>query len=193
MDPAEVLAVEIKQFVGPGMKSLVPRVIGQTAGAMSSKGGGSRPSRRWDEASLLEEIRINCGDEEVRIAKRLLEWAMANALEVTWGRGALEGGFRTKLNGFDVFGIGAGSWGANVSHAFGHNNTKPPFDAESKRRELLAKFNTIPGINWGDEVATGNRWPHFPIAVLKQPNGCDQFIGVLGWLLDEIRASTRSQ
>lgn len=33
MDPAEVLAVEIKQFVGQGLRSLVPRVIGQTAEA----------------------------------------------------------------------------------------------------------------------------------------------------------------
>jgi hypothetical protein len=33
MDPAEVLAVEIKQFVGQGLRGLVPRVIGQTAEA----------------------------------------------------------------------------------------------------------------------------------------------------------------
>lgn len=30
MDPAEVLAIEVKQFVGSGMKRLVPRVLGQT-------------------------------------------------------------------------------------------------------------------------------------------------------------------
>ena len=33
MDPAEVLAVQIKQYAGQGMKTLVPRVIGQTAEA----------------------------------------------------------------------------------------------------------------------------------------------------------------
>jgi Domain of unknown function (DUF4268) len=33
MNPAEVLAVEIKQFVGQGLRGLVPRVIGQTAEA----------------------------------------------------------------------------------------------------------------------------------------------------------------
>ncbi len=30
MDPAEVLAIEVKQFIGEGMKTLVPRVLGQT-------------------------------------------------------------------------------------------------------------------------------------------------------------------
>jgi len=44
MDPAEVLAVEIKQFVGEGMKTLVPRVMGQTAEAEKKKRprGGTR-------------------------------------------------------------------------------------------------------------------------------------------------------
>ena len=31
MDPAEVLGVEIKQYVGSGVKTIVPKVIGQTA------------------------------------------------------------------------------------------------------------------------------------------------------------------
>ncbi|MBA3355608.1 MAG: DUF4268 domain-containing protein [Pyrinomonadaceae bacterium] len=34
MNPAEVLAIEIKQFVGQGLRGLVPRVIGQTAEAI---------------------------------------------------------------------------------------------------------------------------------------------------------------
>jgi len=37
MDRAEVLAVEIKQFVGEGQTGLVPRVIGQTAEAIEKK------------------------------------------------------------------------------------------------------------------------------------------------------------
>jgi len=38
MNSAEVLAVEIKQFVGSDMKTLVPRVIGQTTKAEATKG-----------------------------------------------------------------------------------------------------------------------------------------------------------
>lgn len=37
MDPAEVLAIEIKQFVGQGVKTLVPRVVGQTSEAQIKK------------------------------------------------------------------------------------------------------------------------------------------------------------
>jgi hypothetical protein len=49
MDPAEVLAVEVKQYVGTGLKTLVPRVIGQTAEAEIRKGSGRRKSPRTEE------------------------------------------------------------------------------------------------------------------------------------------------
>jgi hypothetical protein len=39
MQAAEVLAIEIKQYVGEGHKTLVPRLIGQTAKAQATKGG----------------------------------------------------------------------------------------------------------------------------------------------------------
>ena len=55
MDPAEVLAVEIKQFVGQGMKTLVPKLIGQTAEAEKKK-AAPRESRQWDEKSIFDEI-----------------------------------------------------------------------------------------------------------------------------------------
>jgi hypothetical protein len=48
MDPAEVLGVEIKQYVGEGMKTLVPRVIGQTAEAEGKK-GGTKGGRTFDK------------------------------------------------------------------------------------------------------------------------------------------------
>jgi hypothetical protein len=55
MDPVEVLAVEIHQYVGHGLRTLVPRVMGQTAGAQARKGAGSRQARTWDEASFVNE------------------------------------------------------------------------------------------------------------------------------------------
>ncbi|MEO2035014.1 MAG: hypothetical protein ABGZ35_23275, partial [Planctomycetaceae bacterium] len=49
MDPAEVLAVEIKHFVGPGLKTLVPRVIGQTAESRKGTASTIRKVPRTEE------------------------------------------------------------------------------------------------------------------------------------------------
>jgi hypothetical protein len=48
MDPAEVLGVEIRQYVGLDVKTFVPRVIGQTAEAQQKK-SVTREGHEWDE------------------------------------------------------------------------------------------------------------------------------------------------
>lgn len=49
MNPAEVIAIEVKQYVGvDGTKTLVPRVIGQTAEVEARKGHrAAGPRRQW--------------------------------------------------------------------------------------------------------------------------------------------------
>ena len=61
MSPTEVLGIEIKQYVGDGdLKTLVPRIVGQTEQARIQKIGGGRSSSAevdWDhyEAQLRPE------------------------------------------------------------------------------------------------------------------------------------------
>ena len=46
MNPAEVIAIEVKQYVGAdGTKTLVPRVIGQTAEVEARKGRRTTSAR----------------------------------------------------------------------------------------------------------------------------------------------------
>jgi hypothetical protein len=48
MNPAEVIGIEVRQYVGEGLKTLVPRVLGQTAEAQQRKGRAvSGPRREW--------------------------------------------------------------------------------------------------------------------------------------------------
>ncbi len=56
MDPAEVLAVEIRRFVGEGLRTLVPRVHGLTAEAEGKKSAVRREGRQWDEASYFADM-----------------------------------------------------------------------------------------------------------------------------------------
>jgi hypothetical protein len=41
MDPAEILALELRQFVGEGLRTIVPMVYGQTEGARQKKATGA--------------------------------------------------------------------------------------------------------------------------------------------------------
>jgi hypothetical protein len=93
MDPAEILAIEIKQYVGEGRKTLVPRVIGQTAGAEQKKSAGGREFRKWDEPSFFEDLETRRGPAESAVARKLLEWAKRAMPEIWWGEGKKDGSF----------------------------------------------------------------------------------------------------
>jgi len=62
MDRAEVVAVEIRQYVGQGLKTLVPRVVGQTVEAHQKKASGPREGRQWDEASFFRVVPVSLRD-----------------------------------------------------------------------------------------------------------------------------------
>jgi hypothetical protein len=97
MDPAEVLAVEIRQYVGQDLKTLVPRVIGQTAEAQQKK-FVARKGRQWDELSFLQELESRCSAEDAEVARKILQWAKSNSLRIDWGKGAKDGSFFPMLD-----------------------------------------------------------------------------------------------
>lgn len=62
MTPAEILGLEIKQFIGQeNIKTLVPRVIGQTAAADNTKGFNKGKELNWDEVTFFEDLLVQRG------------------------------------------------------------------------------------------------------------------------------------
>jgi len=96
MDPAEVLAVEIRQYASGALKTLVPRVIGQTEGAKQKTPGIIRETRKWDERSFFEELTKNQGKEVTEIVKSLYGFAEKIG-KVDWGTGSGSGSFTLKV------------------------------------------------------------------------------------------------
>lgn len=184
MNPAEVLAVEVKQFVGEGIRTLVPKVIGQTAGADRKK----RPSggKRWDEISFITTLRAQRGDREAEVAKRILEWAKVHMPSIWWGQGKKYGGF---IPGIDH----KGKWhqlievwtNGYVELQFQYMKTKsPPFDKRESRLEFLRRCNEISGVNIPEEAI--EKRPSIPLSVLANKEALEQFLSVLEWAVREI-------
>ncbi len=154
MDPAEVLAVEIRQFAGPSIQTLVPRVIGQTAEAESRKGGGgsSGNKRQWDEGSFFAEMLSRHGAATTEIAHHILKWAQAHVTRVWWGRGTTNGSFvpvqEVGDENHQLFAVFTGGSKAppSLEVYFYWYAYKPPFDNPDKRREMLRMLNEIPGV-----------------------------------------------
>jgi len=91
MDPAEVLAVEIKHYAGQGWKSLIPRVIGQTEEAREKK--NPHTERQWDEKSFFQELASRRSSDDAEVARNILEWAKNKLPRFWWGKGKQDGSF----------------------------------------------------------------------------------------------------
>ena len=191
MDPAEVLAIEVKQFVGENLKTLVPRVVGQTETARQRKGGGRTELRQWDEPSFFLDLSQRRGEQEATVARRLLEWANTHGLRVWWGQGKNDGSFfPSYLNRFGqhlLFSVW--TYGA-VELQFQHMK-RPPFSGAEKRKELAHRLSAIEGVSIPE--ASLNKRPSFKLGILTRSGNLEKFLAAFDWMLSEIKAVENSQ
>jgi hypothetical protein len=185
MDPAEVLAIEVKQFVGEDLKALVPRVLGQTEAARRKKSADRGEPRQWDESSFFEALRQRRGDQEAAAARSLLEWAKAHGLRIWWGRGRQDGSFFPMYDNrfgknflFSVWTYGA------VELQFQHMKM-PPFSGEEQRRKLALRLSSIEGVSIPD--AALNRRPSLKLGILSGPGNLEKFMAAFDWMLSEVK------
>lgn len=191
MDPAEVLAVEIKQYVGgDGLKTLVPRVIGQTAEAEKKK-GVPREERIWDEESFFTDLAERCSPDLLQACRRIHALMKPKATQIGYGRGKVYGNFTPYFDDEhgqqQLFNLSTnGSIGVNVDM---HKSL--PFSDESKRSQFLARVNEVPGI-----VIPANsvvKWPSFALQKVIERGGLEKLLEVIDWSIQQIEESRVQQ
>lgn len=182
MKDVEVLGVEMPQYVGSGLTTIVPKVIGKTTIAEQAK--GAKAGRQWDEASFFEDLGRRHGEVHTSVARRILEWSRKSNLRVWWGKGKQDGSFIPVLDykgiGHQLFAV----WTYGVFE-FYFQWFKAPFNVEARRRELMKKFNEIPDVNLS--VAHVSKRPSVPLTVFQEEASLNQLLATYEWFLDEVR------
>ncbi len=182
MNPAQVLAVEIKQFAAGPMKTLVPRVVGQSASQ------GRVPDTPWDESPFIKALATAHGPELAGVAKEILAWSRQQGLRIWWGRGRKTGSF------FPMFDHGGKEhWSfsvwtnALVTVQFAMILKDVAFSDPAKRLALVKRLNEIPGIALPDDGIS--RYPSFPLAALKDKAALTRFLQAFEWVIQEIKTA----
>jgi hypothetical protein len=188
MDPAEVLAIEVRQYAAEDLQTLVPRVIGQTAESERRKSAGNAGTTRWDEARFFDDLSARRPEVEVAVAHKLLQWAARWRTRVAWGKGLRDGSFTPCIGsgGTDHYAFTAYSNGS-VEILFQWYAYKVPFAEESRRAEMLRRLNEIPGVAIpADAIA---RRPSIPLATLAAGETAERFLAVFDWYHDQVVAA----
>lgn len=193
LDPTEVLALEIKQYVSQnGLKTLVPRIIGQTAEAQQKKASATRERRRWDEASFFHEFETRQGYEEAQMARKIQQWARHHepSVEVVWGTGELYGGFLAKLKqkgrkSLALFTVDISGDFVISSSSYA---AQPPFDSPENWQELRSRFSSI-GLSLPAD-SSETRLPTFPLSTLQDESALQQVLQTFEWIVEKIQSGS---
>jgi hypothetical protein len=185
MDPTEVFAVEIRQFVGPASKTLVPRLIGRTGVKIPES---SEQPARWDTKRFLDTFQEVRTPAETQVARKLLDWASVAPKWVWWGKGKLTGTFVAEIDfnnrHYQLFNV---STDGKVSLPFDAYSRRPPFEPEDKRRELLARFNSFLDAKIPETAI--DKYPTFPLAELTDSAKLSKFLSAFDVFIEQVRAT----
>lgn len=158
--------------------------------AERSAAGKKEPKavKRWNEELFFQDLESRRGLEEADIARKILQWTKDKLPKIWWGRGKVDGSFYPMLDHKQksYYPICIWSYG-KVEVQFQYLKRNPPFDSESKRKELLERLNRIPGFSIPDDAI--ERRPNVYLAVLKNKDALNQFLETLDWTVQEIRKS----
>ena len=184
MDPAEVLALEVRQYVGQQRRILVPRVFGLTAEAERKK--SPRTAIPWDEQSFLELLVSQRGELETDAASHILRWAQDRDLRISWGSGLRNGSWSPKLdlgqtthNMFTMWTDG----GIQIQFS---SMGSPPFSDPGNRLELLHRLNSLKGVQLKESSI--DQWPMIKLARLIDSAALREFLETWDWFIATARS-----
>ncbi len=188
VDPAEVLAVEVKQYIsqGEGLKTLVSKVIGQTAEAQQRKASTARERRQWDEDSFLLEYQTRYGEDDAAMVKEIYDWIEFHPdLQVQWATGDTYGGFAARLAAAkqpaELFFIGIDGTLQISSDAYA---ILSPFDQEAEWHELR---NRLSSIGLALPIDPGERrLPNFQLSTLPNTAAIEPVLSTFDWVLSRL-------
>jgi hypothetical protein len=196
MDPAEVLAIAIPQYVGRDasgndMKTLVPTVIGRTAEAERKKSVSRGPGRQWDEEAFFAGLA-----EGVDVARALQAWARETGLaRIVFGQGNTVGSMHFHADAFDkfyplfsVYHPFGESRPARIELPFATWRKRPVLEDEGWRRQFVERLNAIPGVAIPPDKVGAQ--PTFPLVALADPEAREMFTDAFANLVMELRQAS---
>jgi len=180
MDPAEVLAVELRQYTGGGISTLVPRVIGLTEKSRRKSVRTEKRDKPWTPEEFLQKLQ-EAGPDNTGEAESLIEWARGSSVKLVGGTGAKTAALNYEYRGVHLFCLD------NISDIprFRVNFylLPAPFDQDEKRKELLSRLNSIGQISLPEDT----KYQGFKLTALEGTEGLKQLRITLDWVLEQLR------
>lgn len=189
MQPVEVLAIELRQFTGQGLRTIVPMVFGQTQEAVGRK--EPIKGERWTEERLLAECDAKFSAAEAAAARAILDGMKGLGLPIVFGAGRSSGSvyplLRAKgvtINPAYLSTEGEGKVWLQLRHL----ETRPFLNSLEERREIVKRFAQVEASGLTEAAVEG--WGSIPLArIAADPRGTEKIIDALRWIAERVKAA----
>jgi hypothetical protein len=191
MDPAQVVAVQVRQYAGHGLKVVVPQVLGHPPPPPPRKAStlrAKRPKRTPTPAAFFATLENRRGVWEAAVAHRLTTWATQAGLRLIWTKDAIENLVHFVVtheeHDYQLFSLSTdGSLEVNFRWYAG----RPPFDRHEARLEFRRQLNLIPEVRLPLETISDTG--AFSLTSLLSESALRTFCNAVEWALTEIHLS----
>jgi len=181
MNPAEVLAIEIRQYVGMGVRTLVPSVIGSSKRVTTAAG---RTSVQWDRELFVNTLRERRGSEAVAVATNILEWSPMHCPKLWWGEGRIDGSCFVGVaqEGVNYYPFAMWTYG-RIEMQFQWLRQRSV--AQELLEGLASRLNRVQGVVIPPDALT--RRPAFDMSLLKERQSSSVFFDAIEWFIEQIK------
>ena len=192
MASVDVVALEVKRYVGGAQTTLVSRMLGQSAATRQAK-AVTRDTRHWDEESFFARLAEVGEPADVAAMRDVLDWSRERFSRVAWGHGKRDGSASLILDlvGQRHLAYVLGTWaGGVIQLQFARMVNRPPFDVEHLRDEFRTQLNAIDGVDLAESVL--NKQPLIQVSLLRDAGQRQRFYDAVDWFLETVRGGAGS-
>ena len=185
MNPAEVYGVEMKQYVGMNVRSLVPRAIGLTGDKPTSL---PAVKRTWTRESFVAVLESRQNQRDLDLAKQIISWMDDRGLRIAGGGGQYDGSLfaMLDLDGENLYTFALRTGYANAYIQLQFALLLAPFDTHERRLELANRILRATGIKMNNESV--DKFPSIKLSVLNKSK-IEAFLSVFDWYIEQCRYS----
>lgn len=140
-------------------------------------------STTWTHDRFFEVLEASRTSDDVRAARRLVDWCAAKKLRMDYGRGKDVGSISPKyLSGPVAHNLFTLWTDGGLAIQFG--SMKPPFGEADRKIDLIERINDVPGFDLTEEVVT--KWPLRRLSLLSDSGAFERFTAVFEWMFSVI-------
>jgi hypothetical protein len=195
MQLSEVYAVEVRQYAGKGMKTLVPRVLNPSLIQSERKNttAGVR-GEQWTEERFYAALSERHGNGAVAVFRKVAGWAAGRENVVAFfGHGRLDGSIqiayvknKVSYQSDDTVFLTLWSYG-KAEIEFQYLLTKPSFDNVNKREELWSRLTSRSTIQIPQEKI--DKRPSILWSDLEDETNMQVFLAAQEWVVSQLSAA----